>query len=169
MWRGNFWWAIPLHLFKSQTWARKKRKKKCACLMQTYTVSFTCESARQPDSRGCKGGERSRTLKALATPQVSQTATCVEALLPRCTFHTFLKNVCFYFFLNQVKRMNPKPNCVSHMLFVCTRRSSSGLFFYILCCLCSHLYFFIYFFFLNAVQLKHLLFPASFYVFVGLP
>lgn len=53
-----------LHLFKSQTEFRKPY------IMQTYTVSFTSENTDQLDSRDCKGGERSRTLKALATSHV---------------------------------------------------------------------------------------------------
>lgn len=35
-----------------------------------------------------------------------------KRLLPRCTFHTFLKNVCFLFTRSR-KRMNPKLHCVS--------------------------------------------------------
>ena len=68
--------------------------------MQTHTVPFTCENTYQSDSGGWRERERererSRTLKALATFHVSQPATCVKLLHPRRTFHTFLKNVCFF-------------------------------------------------------------------------
>lgn len=100
------------------------------CLTQTYTVSFTPGSTHHVDSRARKGAERSRTLKALATPHVSQTATCVKPLLPRCTFHTFLENVCFFspFFSKPGQENESKSWIVFLTPFVCRLRSLLRLF-----------------------------------------
>lgn len=138
-----------LYLYNSQTELGK------LYIMQTYTVSFTFENTYQLDSHDCKGGERSRTLKAQATSHVEQTGTCVMLLLPRCTFHTFLKNVCLFF--NQVKRMNPKLHCVSQQ-----HCADFEVDYFILCNV-----FFAQSSVFYAAQLKLLPFPVSIYVFIG--
>lgn len=137
-----------LYLYNSQTELRN--------IMQTYTVSFTFESTYQLDSRDCKGGERSRTLKAQATSHVEQTGTCVMLLLPRCTFHTFLKNVCLFFFTRSrewIQSCIVFPSSIVQTLRVTILSCA-------MCSLHSHQFFY-------AAQLKLLPFPVSIYVFIG--
>lgn len=75
-----------------------------------------------------------------------------------------------FFFSEPGQENEPKAElCLSHaFVCVCARWSSPGLFssFRAVCAVIGIFFFFL---FLNAVQLKHLLFPASIYVFVGLP
>lgn len=78
-----------------------------------------------------------------------------KLLLPRCTFHTFLKNVCFLFTRSR-KRMNPKLHCVSQQLSADSGKGGGGHFglFHLVQRLCPVISF----------LLKFLLFPVSIYV-----
>lgn len=78
-----------------------------------------------------------------------------KLLLPRCTFHTFLKNVCFLFTRSR-KRMNPKLHCVSQQLSADSGEGGGGhlSLFYLVQYLCPVISF----------LLKFLLFPVSIYV-----
>lgn len=165
MWRGNFWWAIALHLFKTQTWARKKNFffKMYLPNANVYSLFHLWEhtSTWQP------GRQRWRAEPHLKSPgNSSRLANSHMCRSSPPTLHiSHIPQECLLLFFSKPGQENGSEAelCFSHA-FVCTRWSSSGLF--SSCAVCAAFYFF---FFLNAVQLKHLLFPASIYVFVGLP
>lgn len=74
-----------------------------------------------------------------------------KLLLPRCTFHTFLQNVCFLFTRSR-KRMNPKLHCVPQQLLGGGGGGGCHLsLFYLVQCPCPVISF----------LLKFLLFPVS--------
>lgn len=75
-----------------------------------------------------------------------------KLLLPRCTFHTFLKNVCFLFTRSR-KRMKPKLHCVSAFCRQWGRGLLESVSSCAMCSVPSQLF-----------LLKFLLFPVSIYV-----
>lgn len=121
--------------------------------MQTYAVSFTSEGTYQLDSRNGKGGERSRTLKALATSRVSQTATCVSFSSHAAHF-THSSRMFAFFLPGQEREWIQAALCFSA---ACCRQWGRGghlSLFYLVQCSCPVISF----------LLKFLLFPVSTYV-----
>lgn len=105
-----------------------------------------------------EGRERSRTLKALATFHVSQPAACVKLLLPRCTFHTFLKNVCFFTWSREWIQCCIV--CLTGFVQLFGDHSIRLLHLLVQFVLCPVISF-------SAVQLKIFFLPVSIYVYMG--
>lgn len=93
----SFWFSlirkVTLHLFVKNGLNYFFISSK-ACTIQTNPIPVTFESHISPRdwmAEGCGG----RGTPWKTWQHVYKTATCVTFLLPCCTFHTFLLNVCF--------------------------------------------------------------------------